>query len=253
VAGTAVFAYSARRLIVSTNAGVRWQRVPLPKKRGIADAAFISSRVGYVLDTGERIWRTTNRGKKWTEIDSLGSNNGYALDFSDARQGYVAVAGFGSVPENGGVVLRTSDGGKSWHPQLVSPQRIKQVSTTRGTDYVLAGESSLYATTSGGDVGAAQRLALSTERRTLKKPARIVLNGSLSPADGGEEVVVAMRSRGDWSTRTAIVASNGTFVTRWGVAGTVAFVAQILGDADHAGAGTRPLTVKVRKPVRKRR
>jgi hypothetical protein len=118
---------------------------------------------------------------------------------------------------------------------------------------VLAGESSLYATTSGGDVGAAQRLALSTKSRTLRKPARIVLNGSLSPADGGEEVVVAMRSGGDWSIQTAIVASNGTFVTRWGVAGTVVFVAQILGDADHAGAGTRPLTVKVSKPVRKRR
>jgi photosystem II stability/assembly factor-like uncharacterized protein len=253
VAGAAVFAYSARRLIVSTNAGVGWQRVPLPKKRGIADAAFISPRVGYVLDTRERMWRTTNRGKKWTEIDSLGSTNGYAIDFSDALHGYVAVAGFGSVPEHRGVVLRTSDGGKSWHPQLVAPQRIGRVSTTRRTDYVLAGESALYATTSGGDVGAPQRLALSTKRRTLKKPARIVLNGSLSPANGGEEVVVAMRSGGDWSNQTAIVASNGTFVTRWRAARTVMFVAQILGDADHAGAGTRPLTVRVSKPVPKRR
>jgi photosystem II stability/assembly factor-like uncharacterized protein len=253
VAGTAVFAFSARRLIVSTNGGASWQRVPLPKKRGIFKAAFVSSRVGYLLDTGDMIWRTTNRGRKWTEIDSLGSSNGYALDFSDALHGYVAVAGFGSLPRDRGVVLRTSDGAKSWHPQLVSPQRIQQVGTTRATAYVLAGESSLYATTTGGDLGAPQRLALSTKSRTLKKPARIILNGRLSPADGGEEVVVATRSGGGWSIQTATVASNGTFVMRWRVAGTVMFVAQILGDADHAGAGTRPLTVKVSKRVPKRR
>jgi photosystem II stability/assembly factor-like uncharacterized protein len=252
-AGTAVFAYGPHRLIVSTNGGASWRRVPLPKKRAVDEVAFVSSSVGYLLDTGSRVWRTTNRGRKWTEIDSLGSNGPYALDFSDARHGYVAVAGFGSVSRERGVVLRTSDGGRSWHPQLVSPGGIQQLSTTSSTDYVLAGESSLYATTTGGDVGSPQRLALSTKSRTLKKPTRIILNGRLSPADGGEEVVVAMRSGVTWSVQIATVASNGTFVTRWRVAGTARFVAQILGDADHAGAGTRPLTVKVRKRVTKRR
>jgi len=51
---------------------------------------------------------------------------------------------------------------------------------------------------------------------------------------------------GSWSRKLATAASNGTFVTRWRVSRTSVFVAQVLGDADHVGAGTPALTVRVR-------
>jgi hypothetical protein len=53
-------------------------------------------------------------------------------------------------------------------------------------------------------------------------------------------------------TGAILFATNGTFATQWRIGDTSSFVAQILGDADHAGAGTRELRVTV-KPRPKRR
>ena len=50
----------------------------------------------------------------------------------------------------------------------------------------------------------------------------------------------------------ATVASNGVFTTRWVVRDRLVFVAQVLGDADHAGAGTPALTVVVKKPPKRK-
>jgi hypothetical protein len=60
-----------------------------------------------------------------------------------------------------------------------------------------------------------------------------------------------MRANGRWRSQVATVASNGTFVTQWRVTGKSVFVAQALGNADYAGAGTKPLLVEIR-PRKKR-
>jgi hypothetical protein len=61
-----------------------------------------------------------------------------------------------------------------------------------------------------------------------------------------------MLTGGRWTQFVATVASNGSFATHWLVRKRAVFVAQVLGDADHAGAGTAPLTVVVKpKPKRK--
>ena len=186
--------------------------------------------------------RTANAGKTWTELQSLGALVD-KIEFADARSGYAVVGGTG--------VLRTTDGGKSWHPQFLSRTRIVDIRAAGPIDYALTGVSSLYATTSGGDTGAPQSLSIAAKPRRLSKAGRVTVTGVLRPADGGEEVYVAMRRPRGWSFQIATVASNGTFVTRWTVSRTSVFVAQILGDADHAGTGTTPLTVTF-KPVRKR-
>ena len=54
-----------------------------------------------------------------------------------------------------------------------------------------------------------------------------------------------MRSSRGWATRIATVASSGRFTTNWRVTAGAIFVAQVLGDADHAGAGTKPLSVRL--------
>jgi hypothetical protein len=80
----------------------------------------------------------------------------------------------------------------------------------------------------------------------------VVVSGRLTPADGGEEIVVARLSGGRWTTQRAIAASNGAFTTRWRLSRVSFFVAQVLGDADHVGAGTTAVKVSVRPPKKRR-
>jgi photosystem II stability/assembly factor-like uncharacterized protein len=242
--GATVVAYASRRLIVSTDAGASWRRVLLAKRMFLTDVSFVSAKVGYVV-SGGRVWRTANGGRSWTSFGSTGASTVFGIDFADARHGYAIVNRFGAFVA--GFLLRTSDGGATWRPQLVAPAALRDVESAGGTDYSLAGIDALYATTSGGDTGAVQSLSLSTRHRTLRKPSAILVTGRLKPADGGELVQVSMRTRRAWAVQVAVVASNGSFSTRWRVRGTSQFVAQVLGDADHAGAATRLLRMTVKR------
>jgi photosystem II stability/assembly factor-like uncharacterized protein len=237
----AVFAYGAPRIAVSTDRGAHWKAFKKPKRRAIADLDFVGRNLGYLLDSRGALWKTTNGGSSWRQL-AVGAS-GYAVEFSSALNGYVAVHGFGSA--RAGVVMRTTDGGRSWHPQLVSRADVTALEATGSVDYALANGSSLYATTLGGDVGSASTLTINARPSALKRPGRVLIRGRLSPADGGEEIVVSMNQKGRWIHKLAPAASNGTFVTRWPLRSDAVFVAQVLGDADHRGAGTKPLTVSV--------
>ena len=240
----AVFAYGEAAVFASTDRGVHWQRVAKPKRRPIADLDFATRRLGYVLDFRGSLWKTTNGGRSWSQVQSLGAA-GIAVEFSTPLEGYVAVRGFGSLG-GAGVVMRTTNGGRSWHPQLVSSSALALLESSGSIDYALADGSSLYATNVGGDVGSASTLTLTARPRSLKRAGGVLLSGRLRPADGGEEIVVSQLVNGSWSRKLATAASNGTFLTRWRVNRTSVFVAQVLGDADHLGAGTPALTVRVR-------
>lgn len=244
VAPGAVFVYGPGTALVSTDRGAHWRRVPTPKRRAIRDLDFAAPRVGYLLDNRGSVWRTSDRGRHWRQLPGLGTDGGYSLEFADAKNGYVLIRRFGST--RAGLVLRTADGGNSWHPQLVSRSLLTRLESGGATDYALVAEnSSLYATDRRGDTGAPERLTVSATPRSLSKPGSVSVRGRLNPADGGEEIVVGRLSGGRWTTQRAIAASNGTFVTRWRLNRTSVFVAQVLGDADHVGAGTPPLTVRV--------
>jgi photosystem II stability/assembly factor-like uncharacterized protein len=247
-AGSGMFAYGPSRLLFSPNGGLSWRRLRLPAKRGVTDVSFVSVGTGYVLDRAGRLWRTTNGGRAWTELVAVGRRV-FEVDFWDARNGYATIRAFGR--RNLGFVMRTSDGGASWRPQLISPVAVREIDTAAGTAYALAGFNFLYATTTGGDVGAARTLRITTRGRRLSRPATITVSGRLSSALAGEEAVVTMRSGAATTSKTAIVASNGTFLTRWRVTRRSLFVAQALGAADHVGVGTNPLRVDVRKARRR--
>jgi photosystem II stability/assembly factor-like uncharacterized protein len=243
VAGSALVAHGVRRLLVSPNRGLSWRRVRLPKGVAIRDVSFVSIATGYLLDMGGNVWRTTNEGRRWTKLESLGRRV-VEIDFSDARRGHAVIYGFGRSA--GGFVLRTADAGRSWHPQLVSPAPVNALAAAGGTSYLLAADSYLYATRTGGDAGFGRRLSLTTRGRVLAQAGTVIVRGSLASATGGEQVVVSMLSRGRWTSKTVSVASNGTYSAAFRVRGTAVFVAQALGNADFTGAGTRPLTVGVR-------
>jgi len=238
----AVFAYGPGAIFKSIDRGAHWSAVKTPKRRAIADLDFVGRNIGYLLDTRGVLWKTTNGGALWKQLPV--GELGLRMAFSNLLDGYVAVGSFGTIG-GGGLVMKTTDGGRSWHPQLVSQSQIAALASGGTIDYALAGSSSLYATVVGGDIGSASTLSISARPRALKRPGRVLVSGRLSPADGGEEILVSTFQNGRWIHKLATAASNGTFVTRWSIRSKAGFVAQVLGDADHRGAGTRPLTVRV--------
>lgn len=240
----AVFAYGRSRIFVSTDRGSHWREVSKPTRRLILDLDFVGPNIGYLLDTRGSLWKTTNAGGNWKLLAGVGWP-GYQVEFSSPLNGYVAIPGFGSI-RNGGFVLRTTDGGRSWHPQLVSAYPLALVKSGGSIDYALAGTSVMYGTHAGGDVGAGSAMTISARVPSRKKPRAVLVSGRLTPADGGEEIVISMLQGGRWTHRLVTAASNGTFATRWSLRRSATFVAQVLGDADHRGAGTTPLTVSVR-------
>jgi photosystem II stability/assembly factor-like uncharacterized protein len=243
-AGEALFAFGPRTVLLSGNDGASWKKLRLP--RGTVEAVdFVTSRLGYLLQTNGRVFQTRNRGRRWVELLN-GTGTAYDIAFGDAKNGWLALRGF-PTDEGQGFLLRTSDGGRTWRPQLLTRNAgingIAAVGANGG--FALADPVSLFASDTGGDQGADSALTIKTRKRTLRKTSLIRVTGKLDPADGGERVVVAMRAGGRWTSKEEQVASNGTFTTTWRVRRTSAFVAQWRGDDDHMGDGSAPLKVKV--------
>lgn len=248
-AGSAVFVFDFKSVFVSTTAGQSWKKVKRPPTRADLEAVdFVSAKRGFILTYEGRLWRTTNGGRKWREVP-LGSDSGFELAFSDSNNGFVAVRDFAG--KFNGYVLRTTDGGKTWQPQLLDDEGIDTdglVVTGGNSAIALSLSNALFATTTGGQAGSATSLSLRTNSRTLRKKSRITVTGKLSPAEGGEQVVVSMRGAKlkRWRHQVVTVAANGSFTTSWKVKATSYFAAQWAGDDTRAGDGSKLLTVKVR-------
>jgi photosystem II stability/assembly factor-like uncharacterized protein len=243
----AVIASGGARILISTNQGASFRAVKRPTKTTLRAVHFVSSRRGYVLDAAGRVWTTTNRGRHWTQLLATGTLTASDMSFTAAGRGYLLTDSFGT--QRGGFVLKTSDAGRTWHPQLVSSTSLAGIASSADrTDYAMDTSGHLFATTTGGDQGAASSLKLTTKKKTgLRRGATITVSGKLNPAAGGEQVVVSARAeRHGWVHKVVQVASNGTFTTVWKISRLTIFVAQWAGDADHEGAGGKVLQVSVK-------
>lgn len=246
VAGGLVFAYGPRTLAVSRG-GARWTRVRIPRGR-VGEVDFVSAKVGYLLRADGRLFFTRNRGRRWSQIPSIGSFTARDLAFTSARRGFIDA----DVGDPAGLgVLRTVDGGRSWQPQLISPSAAEDVAAF-GADkgFVLDESSRLFGTSTGGQAGAGSAIRLRPSARRVRRGGRVTIRGTLRPADGGELVTVAQRNGQRWIRREVRAASNGSFTTRWRLVRSTVFVAQWRGDDAHRGDGTPALRVRV---VRRRR
>jgi photosystem II stability/assembly factor-like uncharacterized protein len=244
----AVFVYGARALFVSTNGGKTWAAVKRPSKDNLHVVDFVSSKRGWALDAAGRVWTTANRGKHWTQLVGTGTLSAYGMAFNAANRGYLLIGSFGT--QRGGYVLKTSDGGRTWHPQLLSNTQLADdgiAASTGQTDFAMDTAGRLFATTTGGDQGLASSLKLTTKKKTVRRNANITVSGKLNPAAGGEQVVVSARAqKRGWVHKVVQVASDGTFTTVWKLSRFTIFVAQWAGDADHEGAGSKVLQVAVK-------
>jgi photosystem II stability/assembly factor-like uncharacterized protein len=248
VAGAA-FAWGSRTLLASDDGGRRWTKVTLPsKKTGIAAVDFVSKDAGWLLDSRGLLFSTRNRGRKWTESISTGpgGNSPYGMSFSGLTKGYLLTRGAG--------LLRTSDGGRTWRPQLVARSALNSIAATPGgADVALRTPGELFGTDTGGDRGAVSTLSLKTKTPTLgKKAGRVTVTGRLSPPQGSESIVVSLRQGGQWKSQTVRAASNGSFTTSWTIRKTSVLVAQWGGDDERQSAGSVPLTVTVASSTKRR-
>ena len=245
-AGSATLAYGPRVIAVSTNRGRTWRRIVRPtQKAEVAGADFVSAERGYVVETDGRMYTTGNAGRTWTEVVGAGRPVGPNVAFSTRRNGWVSLGSFPST------VMRTTDGGRSWHPQLIGDAGAPVIAAPTPNVGFAAfggfGEPGVVFTRTGGDAGADSRLTISTPQRVLSRSRTITINGRLTPVIGGEQVEVWIRSlnRRDWRTERAPVASDGTFSIRHRVRRATVFVAQWAGHTRTAGDGSPPLIVRI--------
>jgi photosystem II stability/assembly factor-like uncharacterized protein len=248
--GSAVFAYGSKNIVVSTDDGRTWKKVLRPRKSLIAAIDFVTGRYGYALGQDGQVFKTRNRGRRWSDLSGVGNDDATGMSFSSPSRGYLSLRRFGDDPS--GYLLRTTDGGRTWRPQLVSSAQLAGdgiVATGSQAAFLLAGTSSLLFTTTGGDHGEPSKVTLRTKRRIVRRDTVIRVTGKVSGASGGAEVVITRRERGEsgWSSDVATVASNGTFTTTWKLTKTAAFVGQWGGDADSTGDGSPALLVRAKR------
>ena len=244
----AMVVFGPRVITMSTNNGRTFRRIVRPTQGAeVASVDFASPRIGYVLETDGRLYKTVNGGRKWAEVIGAGYTTGRQLAFGSARSGWLTTAEFPST------VLRTTDGGQSWHPQVIGNGGEVTIAS-RGSRFGIASFSSgpdpsLVFTDAGGDAGRETRLTISTEQRVLRRARRIEILGRLTPASGGEEVEVRVRSlRGRrWRVLRTTADRAGRFSVDYRVRGGTIFVAQWAGDRASAGDGTAPLVVRIRR------
>ncbi|MBJ7332049.1 MAG: hypothetical protein JHC95_19280 [Solirubrobacteraceae bacterium] len=246
-AGSAIVVWGRTALLRSTDKGKTWKKLKLPKKdTKVTRADFVTAKTGFLRDSGGRLWKTTD-GKKWSELQGIGSTDYYGMSFSSAKNGYLVTSEFGNAGDLG-FLLRTTDGGATWAPQLVTNAEIKGYGIAAGnTSYVLAGTNSLLFSTTGGQFGKASSATLKASKTKLKKSARIQVTISVSGGKQGDVAVVAGRkSGGSWTQKQVELDRSGKATTSWDVKkGTTTFVGQWAGNEASAGDGSKTVTVKV--------
>ena len=247
VAGGVVFAYGHRTLAISKDRGATWQKVTLPEDKHVQDADFLSARKGYVLTTEGGLVKTSNGGDNWNGVPGIGTDRGRGITFSSPSSGYLTTGGFGS--EDFGYAYRTTDGGKTWQPQLIAPQFV-DLWDAGPTGYAITqGGANFFGTTTGGEAGTPSSLTLkdvTSKSAGAGTAKRVKVAGKLSPPEGGEQIVVSFRraSSANWSSQTLTAASNGEFTARFEVKSRSFVVAQWSGDDERAGAGSKALVLK---------
>ncbi|MEA2374186.1 MAG: hypothetical protein QOD53_649, partial [Thermoleophilaceae bacterium] len=246
-----VIAYGSKVIAASKDGGQHWRSIKRPSRRGVLQVDFVDSKVGYVLASDGRVWRTAKGGRKWSELRGTGTSRAYALSFGDARNGWLAMRDFAGSGAGQGWVLRTSDGGRSWRPQLIDSESVNVrglAATSNSTGFALTGR--FFGTDTGGDAGSASTLSLkATPARVGKHGGKVSVSGRLTPAVAGQAVAVFGRDgkSAKWRRVLLTTAANGKFGSRWKVKHSMAFVAQWTGSQAANSAGSRLVQVSVRR------
>ena len=266
--GKTVLAWGHSGLFESTNGGAAWKLIPAPlPKHALDSVSFVSPSTGYVLTDNQLVFFTRNSGRKWTEIHTIGFPSLDSLSFSSANNGLVALGSYElNNPDFDNLdVLSTSNGGKTWQPEVIDGEQAGLILATRGFDYYdEAGQSNstngllsngLFATTDSGLSPDSTALAISigpkklTVKALRKAGNKVTIKGTLNPVTSvGEQVMVMYQPLGKgWHRQLVTVDSAGAFtVVIHGIKATTDFFAQAVGNGLYSGAGTPAVVLTVK-------
>lgn len=103
---------------------------------------FIDNNIGYAVGAIGIVLSTTNAGSTWTTLHDTGTYH-YSVDFSDARNGWMA-----SLL----TVEHTTDGGLTWEQQPIGTERLfpRSVDFTDSLTGTIVGNSGLILRTTNG-------------------------------------------------------------------------------------------------------
>jgi photosystem II stability/assembly factor-like uncharacterized protein len=266
--GGTVLAWGASGLFESTNGGASWKLIPRPLPKGhLISVSFVSASTGYVMDNSKRVFFTRSSGRKWTRVTTIPYPDLGSLSFSSASTGIIALSVYNwdSAAFDAVDVIATTNGGKSWQPEVIDGEQAGLILATPGVDYYdEAGQSNsnysvqsgLLATTNGGLSPTPSTLAFSIGPKKLSAKAlrkagnKVTIRGTLSPVTSvGEQVLVSYQTPGalTWRTQLVTVASSGAFTTViHAIKATTEFFAAAVGNGLDGGAGTTAVILKVR-------
>ena len=251
--GKTLYAYGDRVLLLSTDGGKTWRKLKLPRltrRASLESVDLISARGGFALTSEGRLWQTRNRGRRWKELPVTGVDQLIEVSFSSAKRGYVAANGFGN--DGFAYAFRTTDGGRTWRPQLVG-ERLSTSGThcwRRATTPRCSSPAATRCSPPRPEETPARLRgsSLQTKTRKLRRPTTIKVTGKLQPARGRR----AGRRVDAGSARLPLeLVKRDRRVERHlhneleGQPNAACFVAQWRGDDDRAGDGSGLLTVKV--------
>jgi photosystem II stability/assembly factor-like uncharacterized protein len=248
-AGSALVAFGSRALMVSSD-GSRWRQLGSPPRGRILSADFVSAKRGYVVRNDGDVLSTANGGRSWKLLNGVGRDDVSRVSFGDARHGFLMLATDSGL----GGVLRTSDGGRTWRPQVLGPEPLAAVLAmgAEGGAARAGRTGELHATSSGGDAGARSALTIRVaSKRRLGRRTVVTIAGHLKPTPQGAGVSVTARIGGSWLRKFAKVSAHGRFRTTWRLRRATVFVAQFRGGPGARSAGTPPLRVKLSRHKRR--
>lgn len=245
--GSAFFTWGSSALLRSTNGGSSWSKLKLPSsKTKISQVDFATSSTGYLRDTSGRVYRTSNTGSSWSQLTTVGTSTLSGMSFSSSTTGFLVTSRFGQTPDSA-YLLRTTNSGKTWAPQLVWGDPVNTNGLLAGsTSYLLAGNGLLLYSTSGGVSGSSSSVSVKPSSTKLKKKTKIRVTITVKGAKQGDIAVVASQaSGGSWTQQQVALDSTGKATTSWTVSKTTTYVGQWTGNENVAGAGSSGAKVTV--------
>ena len=248
---SALAAWGSGGAALSTTGGRRWRRLRTPRGR-IADLELVDRRRIFVAMRSGAALSSRDGGRSWRRMIGVGRRIVSQVSFSDARNGYL---GTGSLPAHvdpfgfdsgSSIVLRTSDGGRSWRPQFRLPtQRLREVLALTPRRAIAAVTGDLAWTASGGDARRRTRLSLSSVPRGRTRPGPIRVRGRLRPARRGDEILLSIWNGRRFAERKVAVGPSGRFAASLRRRKPVSVVAQWTSDGSRQGAATAPVRISV--------
>jgi photosystem II stability/assembly factor-like uncharacterized protein len=247
-----VVVYGPKHIFLSRNGGAGFRQLARPNKHVRVEMLdIVSSKTIFLLDARGYLWRTDDSAGHWHELAGLGTEIAYGMSFSDSHHGWVAVPEFGSA--NGGWLMRTNDGGKTWQPQLLVRSAITRFgvgAAGKNAGFAVTGSNGVFATRAGGSAGKVSTLVINSPARKIPQTKNnsgvsIRIHGRLKKARGGERIVVSYREAGspDWVFQEVAAASSGTFTVVAHVRYATTIVAQWAGNDRARGAGSSALKI----------